>query len=234
MTPKNYVIIGGSKGIGLGITQRLSSCGASVTVLSRTNETLTDLPNVSHVRFDVTKDDLDAELLPNRIDGLAYCPGSINLSSIQSVDPESIVEDFRLNVVGAIRSLQTSLPAMKVTGVSSVVLFSSVAVAQGMRMHASVAASKGAVEALARTLAAELAPTVRVNCIAPALTDTPLAARFLASPKRRIAMSEMYPLKRIGSVDDVAALAEFLLTDASSWITGQVIGVDGGLARLRS
>ena len=158
--PKKYVIVGGSRGIGLGITQRLSRCGAAVTVLSRTNEALTGLPNVSHVHFDVTQDDLHADRLPDQIDGFAYCPGSINLSSIQSVDSGSMVEDFRLNVVGAVRSLQSALPAMKAAGASSVVLFSSVAVAQGMRMHTSVAASKGAVEALARTLAAELAPIV--------------------------------------------------------------------------
>lgn len=113
------------------------------------------------------------------------------------------------------------------------VMFSTVAVSQGLPMHASVAAAKGAVEGLTRSLAAELAPSIRVNCIAPSLTDTPLAERLLSSEQKRTAMAERHPLKRVGTVDDMASLAEFLLTDHASWITGQVIGVDGGMSRLR-
>lgn len=230
---KSYVVVGGSHGIGLGITQRLIACGDRVTVLSRSNENLAGLPNVIHSKFDVLKDEFDAEVLPDRIDGLSYCPGSINLAPIKAVKPETMVEDFQLNAVGALRLLQASLPAMKSVGTSAMVLFSTVAVAQGMRLHSSVAASKGAVEALTRSFAAELAPKIRVNCIAPALTDTPLAARFLSSNQRRAAMDAMHPLKRVGTVDDVAAMAEFLLTDVSSWVTGQVIGVNGGLSSVR-
>lgn len=232
MSNENFVVVGGSHGIGLGLTQRLIESGASVTVVSRTDDQLVGLPGVTHLALDVLSENLSAEQLPSTINGFAYCPGSINLGPIRGVKPEALVEDFRLNVVGAVTTLQAALPGMKQAGHSAVVLFSTVAVAQGMKMHSSVAASKGAVEGLSRTLASELAPNIRVNCIAPALTDTPLAARLLSTEQKRAAMAEMYPLKRVGNVDDIAALAQFLLSDASSWITGQVIGADGGMSRL--
>ena len=234
MSTENFVIVGGSHGIGLGITKKLLETGASVTVVSRTDDQLVGLPGVTHVAIDVLSETLAAEQLPSKIDGFAYCPGSINLGPIRGVKPEAMVEDFRLNVVGAVSTLQAALPGLKQAGTASVVMFSTVAVAQGMKMHASVAASKGAVEALARTLASELAPSVRVNCIAPALTDTPLAARLLSTEQKRAAMAEMYPLKRVGTVEDIASLAHFLLSKTSSWITGQVIGVDGGMSRLHT
>lgn len=233
MSQKNYVVIGGSHGIGLGIVQRLASSVDSITVVSRTPGGLSEVPNVVHVQADVTKDQISANQLPDSIDGLAYCPGSINLGPIRGLKPESLVGDYELNVVGAVRCLQASLPAMKAAASSSMVMFSTVAVSQGLPMHASVAAAKGAVEGLTRSLAAELAPNIRVNCIAPSLTDTPLAERLLSSDQKRAAMAERHPLKRVGTVDDIASLAEFLLTDGSSWITAQVIGVDGGMSTVR-
>ena len=233
MSPKNYVVIGGSHGIGLGIVERLASGGDNVAVVSRTAGGLSELPNVVHLQADVTRDEINANRLPDSIDGLAYCPGSINLGPVRGLKPEAMVEDYELNVVGAVKCLQAALPAMKAAGSSSVVMFSTVAVSQGLPMHASVAAAKGAVEGLTRSLAAELAPKIRVNCIAPSLTDTPLAERLLASDQKRAAMAERHPLKRVGTVDDIASLAEFLLTDCASWITGQVIGVDGGMSTVR-
>ena len=234
MSTENYVIVGGSHGIGLGIAKRLIESGAAVTVVSRTDEQIVGLPGITHIPMDVLTDSLSPEHLPESINGFAYCPGSITVGPLRGVKPEALMEDFRLNVVGAVSTLQAALPGMKQAGNAAVVLFSTVAVAQGMKMHSSVAASKGAVEALARTLACELAPSIRVNCIAPALTDTPLAARLLSTDQKRAAMAEMYPLKRVGTVDDIASLAHFLLTDVSSWITGQVIGADGGMSRLHS
>ncbi len=231
---KSYVVVGGSRGIGRGLVQRLSSSGAAVFVISRTFEHAANTPEIRHFPLDITKDDIDSDWLPEQIDGLAYCPGSINLGPIRGLKPETMMEDFQLNVVGAVKCLQAALPALKAAGASSVVMFSSVAVSQGLPMHASVAASKGAVEALTRSLAAELAPIVRVNCIAPSLTDTPLAERFLSSELKRTAMAERHPLKRIGSIDDVAALAEFLLSKNAGWITGQVFGVDGGMSTIRA
>lgn len=233
MSQKNYVVIGGSHGIGLGVVQRLASSVDSITVVSRTLGGLSEVSNVVHVQADVTKDQISANQLPDSIDGLAYCPGSINLGPIRGLKPETLVGDYELNVVGAVRCLQASLPAMKAAASSSMVMFSTVAVSQGLPMHASVAAAKGAVEGLTRSLAAELAPNIRVNCIAPSLTDTPLAERLLSSDQKRAAMAERHPLKRVGTVDDIASLAEFLLTDGSSWITGQVFGVDGGMSTVR-
>lgn len=233
MNQKNYVVVGGSHGIGLSIVKRLLASGAAVTVIARTSDHLTGLAGVNAVEVDVLKDQIHAEQLPDSIDGLAYCPGSINLLPIRALTSESMIADFHLNAVGAVKCLQASLRAMKAAEASAMVLFSSVAVSQGLPMHASVAASKGAVEGLTRSLAAELAPKIRVNCVAPSLTDTPLAARLLSSETKRHAMAERHPLKRIGNPDDIAAIAEFLLTHNSSWITGQVIGVDGGISTLR-
>lgn len=234
MKQKNYVIVGGSYGIGLELVKRLHAGGAAVTVVSRTFDQLANLPEISHLKLDVTKELIDPDRLPECIDGLAYCPGSIQLISVRRLTSQSMVEDFELNAVGAVTSLQAALPGMRAAGTSSMVMFSSVAVRQGLPMHASVAASKGAVEGLTRSFAAELAPNIRINCIAPSLTDTPLAAQLLSSELKRTAMAERHPLKRIGSVDDIAALAEFLLSEKASWITGQVFGVDGGFSSVRS
>jgi NAD(P)-dependent dehydrogenase (short-subunit alcohol dehydrogenase family) len=233
MSQENYVIVGGSHGIGLGIVKRLISRGAAVTVVSRSNDGLDAFPQVTHVRADVTTDEIDPSSLPDSINGLAYCPGSINLGPIRGVKTTAMMEDFQLNVLGAVKCLQASLSAMKAAESSSMVMFSTVAVSQGLPMHASVAAAKGAVEGLTRSLAAELAPKIRVNCVAPALTATPLSEKFLSSDQKRAAMAEKYPLKRIGEVDDIASISEFLLTETSSWITGQVIGVDGGMSTVR-
>ncbi len=233
MSEKNFVVVGGSKGIGLGITQELSSRGHQVTVLSRTGENLANLANVTHRVFDVTTDEVDKAWLPDSIDGVAYCPGSINLRSFRSLKPEVFREDFELNVVGAIKTLQASLAGLKKNGNSSVLLFSTVAVAQGMHAHASIAASKGAIEGLTRTLAAEFSPHTRVNCLAPALTDTPLTEKFFGDPAKAKAMGEMYPLGRTGTVKDLTSAGIFLLDGESSWITGQVWGVDGGMSSIR-
>ncbi|TWU57648.1 SDR family NAD(P)-dependent oxidoreductase [Rubripirellula reticaptiva] len=234
MAGKQYVVVGGSHGIGLGIVKRLISKGDQVLVISRTCDQLAGLDGVLHLPVDVTTDEIAASQLPASIDGLAYCPGSINLGPFRGLKPAAMLDDFQLNVVGGVKCLQAALVGLKAAEKSSIVFFSTVAVAQGLPMHSSIAASKGAVEALTRTLAVELAPKIRVNCIAPALTDTPLAAKFLGNDEKRNAMADRYPLKRIGTVDDIAAAAEFLLGDQSGWMTGQVMGVDGGMSTLRN
>ncbi len=234
METKNYVVVGGSHGIGLGIVNELLDRDACVTVVSRTSGQLSRSPRLTHFVADVTADPINPEQLPDVVDGMAYCPGTINLGPVRGLKLDSMQSDFQLNVLGAIKCLQAALPAMKSAESSAMVMFSTIAVAQGLPLHASVAASKGAIEALTRTLAAELAPKIRVNCVAPALTDTPLAERLLSTDEKRTSMASRYPLKRIGKVDDIASVAAFLLSDTASWITGQVIGVDGGMSTLRT
>lgn len=234
MSEKNYLIIGGSQGIGLGIVRRLTEAGGHVTVVSRTAGELTSLPLVEHIQLDVLTDEIPADRLPQSIDGMAYCPGSINLGPLRGIKAEQMRNDYELNVIGAIKCIQSALGGLKAASSSSIVLFSTVAVGQGLAMHASVAAAKGAVEGLSKALAAELAPKIRVNCLAPSLTDTPLAAKFLSTEQKRAAMDARHPLKRVGTVDDVAGIATYLLSEESSWITGQVIGVDGGMSTLRT
>ena len=238
MENRHFLVAGGSHGIGFEITRRLVAEGNHVTVLSRTEGELGSLApsvadKVTHIVFDVTSDDATSFSLPDSLSGFAYCPGSINLTPVKMTKPETMRADFELNVVGAVRLMQHALPAMKSAEHSSVVLFSTVAVGRGIAMHTPVAAAKGAVEGIARTWAAEFAPIIRVNCIAPALTDTPLSERLLANENRRKSMAEMYPLGRIGLAEDIASVAMFLLSDQSSWMTGQVIGVDGGLSHVQ-
>jgi NAD(P)-dependent dehydrogenase (short-subunit alcohol dehydrogenase family) len=217
----------------LGIVERLVSDGHHVTVLSRTLGGLAGMDNVTHVVVDITKDEIDKSILPSDIAGFAYCPGTINLRSFRALKPDVFRSDFELNVVGAVRSIQAALLGLKSSASASILLFSTVAVGQGMPMHASVAASKGAIEGLTRTLAAELSPNIRVNCIAPALTETPLTERFFSSDEKKAALGSKYPLERTGAVDDMAAMSHFLLTEQSGWITGQVLGIDGGMSTVR-
>jgi NAD(P)-dependent dehydrogenase (short-subunit alcohol dehydrogenase family) len=233
MREKQFLVVGGSHGIGQGIVHRLLHAGAEVTVVSRTLEASDCVPGLTHVQTDLMQESLDPQRLPDRLDGFAYCPGTINLAPVRQLNAESLIEDFRLNVVGAVQCLQAALPAMKAADHAAMLLFSTVAVAQGLPMHASVAAAKGAIEGLTRSLAAELAPKIRVNCIAPGLTSTPLSARFLSNDQKRAAMADRHPLKRYGEVSDIAAMAEYLLSDQATWITGQVIGVDGGMSSVR-
>jgi NAD(P)-dependent dehydrogenase (short-subunit alcohol dehydrogenase family) len=171
--------------------------------------------------------------LPERVHALAYCPGSIRLKPFERLSDEDFRADFELNLLGAVRTVRGLLPALRRAGNASVVLFSTVAVNAGMPFHASVAAAKGAVEGLARALAAELAPAVRVNVVAPSLTDTPLAGRLLGSQAKRDQAAARHPLGRVGQPDDAAAAAAYLLSDAAGWVSGQVLGVDGGLGALR-
>lgn len=233
MSQPHYVVVGGSHGIGRGLVGKLIDTGAAVTVYSRTESELAGLAGVTHYPLDVTQERIDPQTLPEAIAGLAYCPGSINLGMFRSVKAETMRSDFEINVIGAVQTIQAALPKLKSADRAAIVMFSTVAVGQGLAMHTSVAAAKGAVEGITRTLAAELAPKIRVNCIAPALVDTPLAERLLSSEKKREAMADVYPLKRVGQIDDIASLAAHLLSDSGSWITGQVIGVDGGLSRVR-
>ncbi len=230
---RNYLIVGGSKGIGLAITKQLLSENQEVIVLSRSNDTLPDHPNLKHITFDILEDEVDALELPEELHGLVYCPGSINLKPFRALKPEAFLVDFEINVLGAVKVLRKCQKALSKSGNSSVVLFSTVAVGQGMPYHTSVATSKGAIEGLGKSLAAEWAPKVRVNILAPSLTDTPLAEKLLSTDDKKAASNNRHPLKRFGQPEDLAAMACLLLSEKGSWISGQVIGIDGGMSTLR-
>lgn len=233
MQNKNYLIVGGTSGIGLAIVKRLSSQGANVFVLSRENRNLEGLDNTQHITGDVTQEEFSIEGLPEHLDGLVYCPGSINLKSFRSLKAPQFQKDLNVNLLGAVRVLHATQSLLKRGTNAGVVLFSTVAVSQGMPFHASIAAAKGAVEGLTRSLAAEWAPAIRVNCIAPSLTHTPLAGKLLSSPEKIEASANRHPLKKVGEPKELAALADFLLSENAAWISGQIIGADGGLSTLR-
>ena len=227
---KNILLIGGSSGIGLA-TAKLLTQNHEVYIASRSSDSLTGL-DIHYLPFDVTTDDLSELDLPSELSGLVYCPGSINLRPFKGLKPEAFEADFQINVMGFVKSLQAVLP--KLTTNSSVVLYSTVAVKVGMPFHASVAASKGALEGLGKSIAAELAPNTRVNVIAPSITNTPLADRFLNNEAKMEKSAQRHPLKRVGQADDIAALTRFLLSDESSWMTGQILGLDGGMSTLNT
>lgn len=233
MQNKNILIIGASSGIGNAIAELAGSQGANIYSISRSTPTLPPTLQYEHLDLDILADDIPTDFLPETIDGVVYCPGSINLKPFRSLTAEAFRQDYEINVIGAVKAIQSALKPMKKSDNASVVLFSTVAVQQGMAFHGSVAAAKGAVEGLTRSLAAELSPRIRVNCIAPSLVNTPLASNILSNDDRIEASNNRHPLKRIGQPNDIAQSAVFLLSDQSSWITGQVLGVDGGLSRLR-
>lgn len=235
MNDATYVIAGGSRGIGLEIVRLLAPTAAGVVVWSRSPDELVPGGVVGHATCDFSDPASAIPDPPAEIHGAVYCPGTITLKSFRSLDEADFRHDLEVNLLGAVRFLKACQPRLAGTAdrPASVVLFSTVAVGQGMPMHASIAAAKGAVEGLVRSLAAEWAPRVRVNAIAPALTDTGLAARLLSTPEKRAALAARYPLERLGTPHDAAALARFLLSDESGWITGQVLAVDGGLSTLR-
>ena len=227
---KNILLIGGSYGIGLEISKNLVGAN-NIFVASRTFEN-SDHLNVIHIPFDASTDSLDLSKLPSVLDGLVYCPGSINLRPFKGLKIETFEDDLQINFISLVKVIQTVLPLLTASNQSSIVLFSSIAVAMGMPFHTSVAAAKGAIEGFAKALAAEYAPRIRVNVIAPSLTDTPLADKFLNNETKQQKSAERHPLKRFGQPEDIAQMTSFLLDDKASWITGQVFHVDGGMSTL--
>ena len=229
----NILIIGASSGIGKELANKLSANGYNVWGTYNSKEVNENKENLKYLKLDVLEDRLNLEELPEIIDGFVYCPGSINLKPFNRIKPDEFIKDFELQVVGAINVLQSILPRIQKSTNGSIVFFSTVAVKIGLPFHTIVSTSKGAIEGFTRSLAAELAPKIRVNCIAPSLTDTPLAASLLNTEQKREANAQKHPLKRIGTTNDIASMAEFLLSADSSWITGQVFYVDGGMSSIK-
>ncbi len=222
------IVVGGSKGIGNAIVTSLLS-SYNVVNISRTAPEQTH-ENLTHYGCDVINDELpDVE----SVDGLVYCPGSINLKPIKRLSLDDFKADFEINVLGAVKAIQKYLPALKNGNKPSIVLFSTVAAKLGMPFHASVAASKSAVEGLTKSLGAELAPTIRVNAIAPTVTDTELASKLLRNERMIENMNERHPLKRYLQPQEVADMAEFLLSEKAASLSGQVFEMDCGIVSFK-
>ncbi|XOV69239.1 MAG: SDR family NAD(P)-dependent oxidoreductase [Fluviicola sp.] len=227
---KNYLVIGASSGIGRALAVKLGE-HSNVIGTYFTNEPA-PAKNVTYKHFDVLKDDISELSIPETLDGIVYCPGSINLKPFTRFSEEDVLNDVQLQVTGGLKAVQAHIKELKNAADASVVFVSTVAVQRGFAFHTQVAISKGAVEGMTKALAAELAPYVRVNCVAPSLTDTNLAGRLLGTEEKKETHGKAHPLGRVGEPEDIANTIAFLLSEEASWISGQIIHVDGGRSTL--
>lgn len=232
---KNILVVGGSTGIGLALVKDLVKKDATVYNVSRT--TSQEWPEgVKNLEVDILEnvDSLDA-FLPGELHGLVYAVGSITLKPFSRISPEDFLNDYHLNVIGAVKIIQHSLKALRNSGSSSIVLISSLAAQTGMGFHSSIAAAKAGVEGLTRSLAAEFSTLkIRVNAVSPSLTETRLSASLLNTDDKKTASAKRHPLGKYGQPEDIASAIAFLLSEESNWMTGQVINIDGGMGSLRT
>jgi NAD(P)-dependent dehydrogenase (short-subunit alcohol dehydrogenase family) len=230
---KNILIIGGSTGIGYSLINSLLEAGGNVYKASRhLPDELKD--KVNYLPYDVLDPSSSLSELPEQLHGVVYGVGSITLKPFQSLTTEDFIHDYNLNVIGAVKVLKAAFRPLKAAGGSSVVLISTVAANIGLNYHTSIAAAKGAIQGLGKSLAAEWAKSlIRVNVVAPSLTDTPLAGNLLSTEDKIDSSNKRHPLGRIGKPEDIASAIQFLLSVDSSWVTGQIIGIDGGLGSLK-
>lgn len=229
----NYLIIGASSGIGKALALQLAENGNQVFGTFNKNEIVSEHSLIKYSQLNVLDENFSLDFIPETLSGVIYCPGSINLRPFERIKPADFTSDFNLQVVGAIKTIQAVASKLKNSENASIILFSTVAVQTGLPFHSQVSASKGAIEGLTKALAAEYAPKIRVNCIAPSLTDTPLAAFLLNSEQKKEVNAQRHPLKRVGTTDDIVNMVEFLLSTKASWITGQIMHVDGGISTLK-
>jgi len=227
-----FLVVGGSSGIGLQVTNQLADAGHTVHATYNTHA-VEGVGNIHYHNLNVLDENINLDFLPASIEGIVYCPGAISLRPFNRIPADDFIKDYTLQVVGAVKIIQAALPKLKESKNGSIVLFSTVAVQLGLNFHSLVASSKGAIEGLTKALSAELAPTIRVNCIAPSLTNTPLAASLLNSDQKMDTNAQRHPLKRVGTPLDIANAVEFLLTDKSSWVTGQILSIDGGMSTIK-
>ena len=237
--PNKYLIFGATGGIGAATARLLAARGHQLHLVSRNADALTSIADELNASYSVG-DVLDESFLKHSvseagdsIDGLVYAVGSITLKALPRLTRADFIQDYELNAVTAALAVQAAIPALKKSGRGAVVLFSSIAAAQGFGMHASIAMAKGAISSLTLSLAAELAPHVRVNAIAPSLTQTPLSKSLWQNETMAQSIAGLHPIPRLGQATDIASLAAFLISEEASWITGQIIGVDGGRSTLR-
>lgn len=237
-----HIIIGGSGGIGSAIARQLRQQDQTPFLVGRNAEALKILAqelDTGYAVADVTDRQALTDAITSagpQINSITYAVGTINLKPLARLTDADFLRDFEVNALGAVRAVQAALPALKAAEAptASILLFSSVAVAQGFTAHASIGMAKGAIEGLTMSLAAELAPKIRVNAIAPSLTKTPLAKPLTSNDAMATTIGGLHALQRLGEAEDIAALAALLLMPQSGWITGQVIGVDGGRSTLRT
>lgn len=227
---KNILIIGGSSGVGKSLVKRLKANNNLISTYHKNPQENSE--NVNFYEYDVISDSPSNLQIPETLDSIIYCPGTINLKPFNRYTEDELIDDFKINVLGFLKILSAFKRHLLNTDNPSIVLFSSVAAQKGIAYHTQVACSKGAIESLTKTLAAELAPKIRVNAIAPSLLDTPLADKFLNSELKIKNNIERHPLKKIGEANDISSMVEFLISDNAKWITGQVINIDGGLSTL--
>lgn len=226
MEGKNIVIVGGNSGIGQANAKILKDNGANLFLYSKSGNGTETL--------DTSEDFETMPNLPEIIDGVVYCPGTINLKPFHRISIADFQQELEVNFLGAVRVLQACMKGLKKSGNGSVVLYSTVAVQTGMGFHAGISSAKGAIEGLTRSLAAEWAPAhIRVNAIAPSLTDTPLASALLSTEEKKEASNKRHPMGRIGTPEDIAESTVFLLSPQSSWMTGQILHLDGGMSSLK-
>lgn len=229
MNSKTFIFAGASSAIAIATAKQLQAEGHQIIGLSTKNT-----PNDYNEFYTISK--YETEYFPKietQIDGIVYFPGTINLKPFNRITAADFLNDYQINSLGAVAFVQAYLPNLKMSKQASIVFISTVAVNTGMPFHSSIAMAKGAVEGLTKALAAEFAPAIRVNCIAPSLTQTPLSEKFTNTPEKLEAAEKRNPLKKVGSADEVANAITFLLTEKASWITGQVIGIDGGMGNLK-
>ena len=229
---KTYALIGGSSTIAQTLIKSLENQEVNLLVYSRSENLFPKQSNVSWKQFDILKDEFNPSEMPSSVDALVYFPGTINLKPFNTLKAEDFQNDYEINFLGTVNAIKAFYRPLRKSGNGSIVLFSTVAAKAGMPYHASIASAKAAVEGLTRSLAAEFAPHIRVNCIAPSLTETQMASKLLSNEERRSSIAQRNPMKRIGKPEELANLVEFLAGEKSSWITGQIIGIDGGMSTL--